>query len=61
MVPKVACLLDKTPMYLAEINPKKRSFRLWMCPQCGAKRTNEESVVGLAPRKVQDFGEENAR
>jgi hypothetical protein len=33
-------------MYLAGINPEKKSFRLWECPQCGGKRTNEESLVG---------------
>src|SRR5256884_4503772 len=41
-LPKVRCFLDGMPMYLAEIHPEKTSFRLWTCPQCGARRTNEE-------------------
>jgi hypothetical protein len=56
MVPKVRCFLDGAPMYLAEINPAKRDYRLWTCPQCGARRTNEE---GLASPKVQDLGAKN--
>jgi len=48
VLPKVTCILDGAPMYLAEINPEKRGFRLWTCPKCGAKRTNEEGLVGLA-------------
>jgi hypothetical protein len=49
MVPKVRCFLDGAPMYLAEIDPKQRALRLWTCPQCGARRTNEEDLVGSAP------------
>ena len=47
-LPKVRCPLDGAPMFLAEISPDKRSFRLWRCPECGARRTNEEGLVGLA-------------
>jgi len=36
------CPHDGQPMYLAEVKPEKRSFRLWRCPQCNASRTNEE-------------------
>jgi len=60
MVPKVRCFLDGAPMYLAEINPAKRNYRLWTCPQCGARRTNEEGLVGLASPEVQDLGAKNA-
>jgi hypothetical protein len=60
MVPKVRCFLDGLPMYLAEINPEKRGFRLWSCPQCGANRTNEENLVGMTPRGIQDPGGKNA-
>lgn len=45
-VPRVKCSVDGRPMYLAETNPQKRSFRLWHCPQCGATRTNKEKVIG---------------
>ena len=60
MVPKVRCFLDGSPMYLAEINPEKRGFRLWCCPQCGARLTNEEGLVALAPRGIQYPGGKNA-
>jgi hypothetical protein len=46
MVPKVQCPRDGAPMYLAEINQEKRDFRLWKCPQCDGRRTNEECLVG---------------
>jgi hypothetical protein len=48
MVPRVRCLHDGTPMYLAEINPEKRGFRLWICPQCDGRCTNAEGLIGLA-------------
>jgi hypothetical protein len=60
MMPKVRCFLDGAPMYLSEINPAKRDYRLWTCPQCGARRTNEEGLVGLAEAEVQDLGAKNA-
>jgi hypothetical protein len=59
MLPKVRCLLDGMPMYLAEIHPEKRGFRVWTCPQCGARRTNEEGLVGLASQGIQDLAGEN--
>ena len=60
MVPKVRCFLDGAPMYLAEINPEKRGFRLWKCPQCGARRTNEEGLVGPASQEIQDLSGKSA-
>jgi hypothetical protein len=48
MVPSVRCVHDGTPMYLAEINPEKRGFRLWICPQCDGRCTNEEGLISLA-------------
>jgi len=48
MVPRVRCRRDGMPMYLAEIDRKKRGFRLWRCPQCDARRTNEEGLLGSA-------------
>ncbi len=55
MVPRVRCLHDGTPMYLAEIDQEKRDFRLWRCPQCDGRRTNEEGVIGLASQEIQDI------
>jgi hypothetical protein len=55
-MPKVNCFLDGAPMYLAQIDPEKRAFRLWRCPQCGTTLTNEEGLVGLASSKIQQSG-----
>jgi hypothetical protein len=38
-------------MYLAEIGREKKDFRLWKCPQCHGRRTNEEGLAGLALQK----------
>jgi hypothetical protein len=54
MVPRVRCLHDGTPMYLAEIDLEKRGFRLWICPQCDGRRTNEEGLIGLASQEIED-------
>jgi hypothetical protein len=32
--PSVRCPNDGTPMYLADIYPEQRRYRLWKCPQC---------------------------
>jgi len=53
-VPRVRCPHDGTPMYLAEIDLKKRDFRLWICPQCDGRRTNEEGLIGLASQGIWD-------
>jgi hypothetical protein len=53
-VPRVRCPHDGTPMYLAEIDLQKRGFRLWICPQCDGRRTNEEGLIGLASQGIQD-------
>jgi hypothetical protein len=42
ITPSVTCPNDERRMYLAEVRPEKRSFRLWKCPLCSATRTNEE-------------------
>jgi hypothetical protein len=54
MVPRVRCPHDGTPMYLAEIDLEKRCFRLWICPQCDGRRTNEEGLIGLDSQGIQD-------
>ncbi len=40
--PGVHCPKDGRVMYLAEVPPEKKSFRLWKCPECDAVRTNGE-------------------
>jgi len=59
MVPNVRCLHDGTPMYLAEIDPNKASFRLWICPHCDGRRTNEESLIGLGRDEIQNGPDES--
>ena len=58
-VPRVRCPHDGTLMYLAEIDLEKRSFRLWICPQCDGRRTNEEGLIGLASQGIRDAGGES--
>ncbi len=60
MVPNVRCPHDGTPMYLAEVDPDKKGFRLWICPQCDGRRTNEEGLIGLASQEIQDVSGKNA-
>ncbi len=40
--PGVRCPQDGRVMYLAEVRPEKKSFRLWKCPECDATHTNGE-------------------
>ncbi len=40
--PGVHCPKDGRVMYLAEVRPDRKSFRLWKCPECDAIRTNGE-------------------
>ena len=42
LTPKVTCPSDSRPMYLAEVRPEQRSYRLWICPECGKSLTNKE-------------------
>jgi hypothetical protein len=41
--PGVHCPKDGRFIFLAEVRPERKSFRLWKCPECDAIRTNEES------------------
>jgi hypothetical protein len=50
MAPRVSCPGDGHPMYLAEVRPERRSFRLWKCPECNASRTNDESSHELGKK-----------
>jgi hypothetical protein len=54
MVPSVRCFHGGMPMYLAGIDREKTAFRLWKCPQCGRRHTNEEGLVGLTSQEVQE-------
>jgi hypothetical protein len=40
--PAVHCPKDWCPMYLAEVQPGNKSFRLWKCPECNTTHTNGE-------------------
>jgi len=47
ITPRVTCSVDGQPMYLAEVMPERKSFRLWKCPECKETRTNGETSDGL--------------
>src|SRR5260370_42306931 len=51
MAPRVSCPRDGHPMYLAEVRPERRGFRLWKCPEWNASRTNEESSHELGKKR----------
>lgn len=46
--PAVHCPKDGHVMYLAEVRPKRKSFRLWKCPECNAIHMNRESSRAAA-------------
>ncbi|PYU22907.1 MAG: hypothetical protein DMG32_17125 [Acidobacteria bacterium] len=41
-VPRISCPQDNQLMYLTEVRPQQRNYRLWRCPECNMSRTNEE-------------------
>lgn len=41
--PRTRCSKDGHFMYLAEVRPEQRSFRLWRCPECNASHSPQES------------------
>jgi hypothetical protein len=43
--PSLHCPKDGRVMYLAEVRPDRKSFRLWKCPECSEMRTNGESSI----------------
>ena len=47
LTPYTRCPHHGVPMYLAEVQPRKRSFRRWRCPLwgCKASLTNEGHLV----------------
>jgi hypothetical protein len=40
--PRERCSIDGSPMYLLEVQPERRSFRLWRCPTCNMSRGGGE-------------------
>ena len=42
--PSIRCPNDGSAMYLAEIRPEDRSYRLWRCPKCVTSLTNLDSL-----------------
>lgn len=45
ILPLVRCPHDEAPMYLGEIRPEERSFRLWRCPLCSTTSTNNHALA----------------
>ena len=46
LIPRVSCINDGQRMYLAEVTPEKRNFRLWKCPECSQTWINNENTSG---------------
>jgi hypothetical protein len=42
ILPSVRCSKDRQLMYLAEVRPERKNFRLWKCPKCNTSRSNQE-------------------
>jgi len=38
-------------MYLAKVEPAKKSFRLWRCPECAASHTNQRFRADSAKQR----------
>jgi len=54
MVPRVRCLHDGMPMYLAEINQEKGIFACGDARNATGGARNEEDLIGLASQEIQD-------
>lgn len=50
--PDVRCSNDGQLMYLAEVDPERRSFRLWKCPECNLSSSNSEEGSGGLGKKM---------
>ena len=50
IIPHISCSNDAQLMYLAQVMPERKSFRLWKCPECNASQTNEEISDGLGKK-----------
>lgn len=45
ILPHVRCPHDEAPMYLTQVRPEERSFRLWRCPLCKAASTSGQVLA----------------
>lgn len=45
ILPRVRCPHHGAPIYLEEVRPQERSFRLWRCPLCKAASTSGQLFV----------------
>jgi hypothetical protein len=52
IIPRVTCSNDAQRMYLAEVMPERRSFRLWKCPECNQSCINNEDTLGELGKKM---------
>jgi hypothetical protein len=52
IIPHVSCSNDAQRMYLAEVMPERRSFRLWKCPECNQNCSNNEETSGGLGKKM---------
>ena len=52
IIPRVICSNDAQRMYLAEVMPERRGFRLWKCPECSQSRINNEDTSGELGKKM---------
>jgi len=52
ITPRVSCPKDGQFLYLAEVMPQRRSFRLLKCPQCNGRHTNKEETSGRLGKKM---------
>ncbi len=52
IIPRVNCSNDGQRLYLAEVMPERRSFRLWKCPECNQSCINNEETSGGLGKKM---------
>ena len=52
LIPRVNCSNDGHRMYLAEVLPQRRNYRLWQCPECNQGRANDEETSGGLGKKI---------
>lgn len=52
IIPRVNCSNDGQRMYLAEVMPERRSFRLWKCPECNQNFSNKEETSDELGKKM---------
>ena len=48
ILPHVCCPHDGARMYLGEVRPEERSFRLWTCPLCKAASTSGQVLAAAS-------------